>query len=70
MKLRVFLLDIKIGKYDLESARKIATTFDNNTKKIKDENILEEDEINQNTIEILEKVKSDILKKRFKEELK
>lgn len=69
-EIKSFLLDIKIGKYDLESARKIATTFDNNTKKIKDENILEKDEINQNAIEILEKVKSDILKKRFREELK
>lgn len=65
-----FLLDIKTGKYDLESARTIATLFDKNTKYIKDINLLEKDEINQNAIEILEKVKSDILKKRFREELK
>lgn len=67
---RRFLLDIKKGRHDLESARVIATVFDSETKKIKDENLLEKDEINQNAIEILEKVKFDILKKRFREELK
>ena len=67
---RNFLLDIKKGKCNLESARIIATVFDSSTKKIKDENLLEKDEINQDSIEILENVKFDILKKRFREELK
>ena len=64
-----YLLNIKLGKYDLETARIIAEISDGNTKTIKDLAVTEKDEINQEAIEILEKVKCEILKQRFKEEL-
>lgn len=63
------LLEIKTGKYDLETARMLAESFDNMTKSIKDCNSTEIDEINQSAIELLEKVKYDVLKYRFKKEI-
>lgn len=66
---RKALLEIKTGKYDLETARMLAENFDNMTKSIKDCNSTEIDEINQNAIELLEKVKYDVLKHRFKKEI-
>lgn len=64
-----FLIDIKKGCYSLEEARELAKSKDENTKLIKEENIISEDIINQKGIEILDKVKYDLLKAKFKEDI-
>ena len=64
-----FLIDIKKGCYSLEEARELAKSKDENTKLIKEENIISEDIINQKGIEVLDKVKYDLLKAKFKEDI-
>lgn len=64
-----FLIDIKKGCYSLEEARRKAEEYDENTKMIKDENVTPEDIINQKGIDILNKVKYDLLKAKFKEDI-
>lgn len=66
---RKYLLEIKTGKFDLDTARILALKYDNSTKGIKEAYSTEIDEINQSAIELLEKVKYDVLKHRFKKEI-
>lgn len=63
------LMKAKLNEFSLEDARKIAYFYDNDTKRIKEENVLAEDVINQKGIEILNKVKYDLLKAKFKEDI-
>lgn len=63
------LLKIKKGAFTLDEARLCAVLVDKETKKIKDENLTEKDIVDNEAINILDKVKYDLLKKRFKEEL-
>lgn len=53
----------------VEDAINMCELLDANTKKIKDENLTETDIINNKGIEILDKIKTDILREWFKEEL-
>lgn len=63
------LMNAKLNKFSIEEARKIAESYDNDTKRIKDKNVLKEDIINQKGIEVLNKVKYDLLKAKFKEDI-
>lgn len=63
------LMDAKLNKFSLENARKLAKNYDDETKKIKDENVTETDIINEKGIEILDNAKYEILKRKFREDL-
>lgn len=67
-----YLIEIKKGKLNLEEAEKLAILVDNNTTEIKNEYTnydKKDDIINEKGIEILNKVKYDLLKLKFKEDL-
>ena len=66
---RETLIDIKKGILKLEEAEDLAIAVDNDTYKIKEENVTETDVINQKGIDILDKVKYELLKQRFREDL-
>lgn len=66
---KVFLINVKKGFLNLEEARRLAVEVDNDTKKVKDENVTETDIINQKGIDVLDKVKFDLLKYKFKEDI-
>lgn len=63
------LMDAKLNKFSLQDARKLAKNYDDETKKIKDENVIENDIINTKGIEILDNAKYEILKRKFREDL-
>lgn len=63
------LMDAKLNEFSLEIARIIAEEYDRDTKRIKDENVTPEDIINQKGIDVLNKVKYDLLKAKFKEDI-
>lgn len=65
-----FLIEIKKGtRYDLEGATFAGIEMDKNTNAIKNKYITEKDIINQKGIDILDKVKFDLLERKFKEDL-
>ncbi len=64
-----YLIDVKKGTIKLDLARKLAVIYDNDTKRIKDENITQEDIINKKGIEVLDKAKYDLLKAKFKKDI-
>lgn len=64
-----FLMDVKKGFYLLEDAEKMAYFYDSETYEIKNKHLLEKDLINQEGIDLLNKIKYDLLEFRFKEEL-
>ena len=64
-----YLISIKKGVIPLEVARKLAVEIDEDTKQIKDNNLISQDIINQKGIDVLDKVKYDLLKKKFKEDI-
>ncbi len=66
---REYLIDVKKGTIKLDLARKLAVIYDNDTKRIKDENITQEDIINKKGIEVLDKVKYDLLKAKFQKDI-
>lgn len=66
---KTFLINVKKGEIPLEIARKLAEETDYDTKQIKDSYIISEDIINQEGIDILNKVKYDLLKERFREDI-
>lgn len=53
----------------VDVAVELANTYDIDTKRIKDEYLKEKDEINQKGIDILNQVKYNILKAKFKEDI-
>lgn len=63
------LIEIKKGCFSLSEARIWAERIDADTKFIKDTALKEQDEINQKGIDVLNKVKYDILKMKFKEDI-
>lgn len=63
------LINIKKACYSLQEARELAISKDENTKLIKEENITSEDIINQKGIDVLDKVKYNLLKAKFKEDI-
>lgn len=67
---KTFLINVKKGTIPLEVARKLAEEIDYYTKQIKDNYIItKEDVINQKGIDILNQVKYDLLKEKFKEDI-
>ena len=64
-----YLILVKKGTIPLEVARKLAVEIDGDTKQIKDNYIISEDIINQKGIDVLNKVKLELLKKKFKEDI-
>lgn len=64
-----YLISIKKDAIPLGVARKLATETDFDTRQIKDGNIISEDIINPKGIDILNQVKYDILKAKFKEDI-
>ena len=66
---REALMDIKKGILQLEEAESLAIVVDSDTYKIKEESVTETDVINQKGIDILNKVKYELLKQKFREDL-
>ena len=69
-KRKDYLIEIKKGILNEEEATKLAEETDAETKKIKEKHITEQDIINEKALDVLNKVKYDLLKYKFKEELK
>lgn len=63
------MMSAKLNKYTLEEAIKMAEHYDYLTKYIKDINLKEKDEINQDALNVLNKVQYDTIKKKIKEEV-
>lgn len=63
------LIRIKKGDIPSEIAEVLAIEIDADTYKIKEDNIISEDIINKKGIDILDKVKFDLLERKFKEDL-
>ena len=66
---REALMDIKKGILQLEEAESLAIVVNSDTYKIKEESVTETDVINQKGIDILNKVKYELLKQKFREDL-
>ena len=65
-----YLIEIKKGILSEKEAVELAIKTDNETKEIKDEYVKEQDIINNEAVEILDYVRLNILKRKFKKELK
>ena len=68
-KRSLYLKEIKKGVLPVDEAVKLAEKTDADTKRIKDKFLKEREEINKNAIQILDYVKLEILKRKFKKEL-
>lgn len=64
-----YLIQIKKGVLEEDLAVKLARHTDLRTKEIKDKYLKEQDEINQKGIDILNQVKYNLLKAKFKEDI-
>ena len=64
-----YLIKIKTIPFKVDLAVSLAQTTDMETKKIKDDNVTEQDIINQKGIDVLNKVKFDLLKQKFKKDI-
>lgn len=64
-----YLIQIKKGSLPCEKAVELAHIVDEDTYNVKDNNLKELEEINQEAVIVLDKVKYDILYKKFKEDL-
>ncbi len=65
-----WLIEVKKGILPELEAEILATEMDANTRYIKDCNMKANDEINQKAVDILDKVKYELLKRKFQEDLK
>ena len=63
------MMNAKLNKYTLEEAVKMAEQYDYFTKYIKDISLKEKDEINQDALNVLNKVQYDTIKKKIREEV-
>ena len=63
------MMNAKLNKYSLEEALKKADHYDYLTKYIKDINLKEKDEINQDAVDILYEIQYEAIKRNLKEEL-
>lgn len=63
------MMNAKLNKYSLEEALKKAEHYDYLTKYIKDINLKEKDEINQDAVNILYEIQYEAIKRNLKEEL-
>lgn len=66
---REMLLNVKLGKYDLDFARKYSVYFDNKTKEVCDKYISDDNKIDNDAIYELNNWVSDVLKFSLKKEL-
>lgn len=66
---RKFLIDVKLGKYDLNFARKYSVEFDKITKDICDKYIKDDNKINLETVNELNYWVSDVLRFSLKKDL-
>lgn len=64
-----YLIDIKKGVLNCEIAVELARKTDEETYNLKEQNLLEQDVVNKEAIDILNQVKLNILKRRFKEDI-
>ena len=62
------MMNAKLNKYSLEEALKKAENYDYLTKYIKDINLKEKDEINQDAVNILYEIQYEAIKRNLKEE--
>lgn len=65
-----WLIEVKKGILPELEAETLALEIDRNTRNIKDLNMKANDEINQKALDILDKVKYELLKRKFQEDLK
>ena len=65
-----YLIQIKKGILPEAEATEMAIKIDDETKKIKNKNVIEEDKINLEAIKLLDKVKFETLKYKFIKDLK
>lgn len=63
------MIKAKLNEYTLEEALKIADHFDTLTKKIKDNYLKPQDEIDKDALEVLNKVQYETIKRRIKKEV-
>lgn len=64
-----WLIQVKKGILPELEAETLAITIDANTRHIKDVNMKANDEINQKAIDVLDKVKYELLKRKFQEDI-
>ena len=64
-----YLIKVKTTPFKVDLAVALAQTTDIETKKIKDDNVTEQDTINQKGIEVLNQVKFNLLKQKFEEDI-
>lgn len=64
-----YLIDIKKGVLNCETAVELARKTDEETYNLKEQNLLEQDAVNKEAIDILNQVKLNILKRKFKEDI-
>lgn len=68
-KNKELLNDIKMGIFPVQDIYELCHEVDSHTSTLKKENMKENDEINHKALDILNKVKYNILKERFKSEI-
>lgn len=64
-----YLIDIKKGILECDEAVKLANIIDRETWELKEKNIVEQEPINSIAIDVLNQVKYNVLKRKFKEEI-
>ncbi len=63
------MMKAKLNGYTLEEALNLAEFFDNETKELKDFNLLKEDVINQNALNLLNKIQYKVIKRNLKNQI-
>lgn len=63
------MMKAKLNKYTLEEALRLADYFDNSTNDIKDLCVTESDEINQDALDLLNKIQYNVIKRSLVNEL-
>ena len=64
-----YLIDIKVNPMDLGKARELANNKDDETYDIKQNNLFEVDKVDAEILDIMENVKYNVIRKKFKKEL-
>ena len=63
------MMEAKLNKFSLEKALELAEFFDNQTKEMKDFYLKEPEEINQDALNTLNKVQSEVIKRKIKTDI-
>lgn len=64
------MMNAKLSKYSLEEALRISEEYDTDTKKIKDKFLKDVDEINKDTLEIMDNIQYKIIERSIYKEIK